>query len=56
MAKLHKLKHLSKKKKKEIKGKLWQSLKDIFKNANVFVFATLIIAEILISVFGKDKN
>jgi len=56
MVKKYKLRHLSKKKKKEIKGKLWQSCKDVFKNLNVFVFAALIIAEILLSVFGNDKK
>lgn len=56
MAKAFKIKKLSKKKKKEIKGKLWQSLKDVFKNLNVFIFATLIIIEIIMTVFGKEKK
>lgn len=55
MAKAFKMKKLSKKKKKEIKGKLWQSIKDITKNANWVVFALLMLIEFGSVIFGKDK-
>lgn len=51
-----KVKKLTKAKKKEIKNKLWATTKDMFKNLNVFIFAALVIIEIIMTFFSKDKK